>query len=467
MADSGDDRTLDAALAALAGTVPSDADDDARWARRVASRITVASPMSRRELDPIVAPPFPDGHTDPDQDFDHNAASADDHGHDAAAAADVGDVRGWEGSMSEDSRPPSSLAGLAGLTRSGPTSHDAMEGAAKGDDSGLIDLRAMNEAQAAAEKEAEAPALADLSKTTPAVPSAISGSKIAVASTAGANAAAPSPAASASAAMGASSAVAVSPKPAEKKKGAGLWIALGGLAAAAAAVAVAVVPMVTRKDEAPAAAQAPPPAAAEAKKADEKVAVADKPAPTAPAEPTAPPPTGVAPEPAPTGAAPGAKAMAGAPGGAATGTAAKKEAATAPPDPKAAAAKPTAAPTATTDPINKPSGGSLDDVLGIGKDQPSAKKVDPTEGLPDKPDALDVRSAINAKVSSASGCVKGLDGPSSVSVSFGPSGSVSGVSVTSGPAKGTGAEACIKNAFSSAKVPASKKGATGNATLVP
>lgn len=465
MSNSGDDRTLDAALAALAGTVPSDADDDARWARRVASRITAAAPMSRRELDPIVAAPFPDDHTDPDEDFDHKAAAADDHGHDAAAAADVGDVRGWEGSMSEDSRPPSSLAGLAGLTRSGPTSHDAMEGAAKGDDSGLIDLRAMNEAQAAAEQEA-APAIVDLSKTTPAVPSAISGSKIPAASTASANAAAPSSAAAmgakAAATSGAANApAAASPAAAEKKKGAGLWIALGGLAAAAA-IAVAVVPMVARKDEAPAAAQAPPPPAAAAKKADEKVAAADKPAATAPAEPMTS--AAPAPEPAPPGAAPGAKAMAGAPGGAATGTVAKKEAATS--DPKAAA-KPTAAPTATNDPINKPSGGSLDDVLGIGKDQPSAKKADPTEGLPDKPDALDVRSAINAKVSAASGCVKGLDGPSSVSVSFGPSGSVSGVSVSSGPAKGTGAEACIKNAFSSAKVPASKKGATGNATLVP
>ena len=67
----------------------------------------------------------------------------------------------------------------------------------------------------------------------------------------------------------------------------------------------------------------------------------------------------------------------------------------------------------------------------------------------------------------ASACVKGLDGPSSVSVSFAPAGSVAGVAVTSGPAKGTGAEACIKNAFSKAKVPASKKGASGNATLVP
>ncbi|MFI5302974.1 MAG: hypothetical protein ACHREM_33195, partial [Polyangiales bacterium] len=115
--------------------------------------------------------------------------------------------------------------------------------------------------------------------------------------------------------------------------------------------------------------------------------------------------------------------------------------------------------------------GGLDDMLGLGAGgTPSAKPTAaaPTgPDLPDKPDSTDIRSAINKQLGRAAGCVKGLDGPSKVTVSFGPDGSVTGVSVTSGPAKGTGAEACISTAFRGAKVPATKKGATGFATVTP
>jgi hypothetical protein len=88
-----------------------------------------------------------------------------------------------------------------------------------------------------------------------------------------------------------------------------------------------------------------------------------------------------------------------------------------------------------------------------------------TPDLPDKPEQIDIRSAVNGKVGAASACVAGLDGASKVTISFSPAGTVSGVVVTSGPAKGTGAEACIKSAFSSAKVPRSKLGGTGFTSL--
>lgn len=465
-----DDPSLDAALAALARVEPPGLDDDDRWAKRVASRVSTFSPPSRRELDPFLAPPFPDDH----QDFDRGLTDADDHGHadHAAAAADYGDARGWEGSMSEDestSRPPSSLAGLSGLTRSGPapSATDAMEGAAKGDDSGLIDLRAMNSqpepepvapAAAAAPVSAEKPAAVSLSKTAPEAPSSISASKIAIASTASANAPAAVPPSSTTATS--ASASAATPRAQQKKGGAGLFIALGGLAAAAAAAAFFVIGPGAKKDEA-STASAPAAAQQEEKKKadDDKVAVAEKPAATAP-EPQA---SAAAPVEDPA-AAPTVAAKPGAPP---TGGAGSKTALTAP-DPKAgAAAKPTAsaAPTATEAPKSAGTG-SLDEVLGIGKDQPT-KKAEPTDNLPDKPDSMDVRSAINSKLSAANACVKGLEGPSNASVTFGPSGAVSGVVITSGPAKGTGAESCVKNAFSSAKVPPSKKGASGSATLMP
>jgi hypothetical protein len=106
--------------------------------------------------------------------------------------------------------------------------------------------------------------------------------------------------------------------------------------------------------------------------------------------------------------------------------------------------------------------------LGAGGTAPPKATAAPAgPDLADRPDRTDLQSAINAKLGRAAGCVKGLDGPTKVSVNFGPDGSVTGVSVVSGPAKGTGAEACISTAFRSAKVPATKKGGSGTATLMP
>ncbi|MGZ3473866.1 MAG: hypothetical protein ACXWUG_05740 [Polyangiales bacterium] len=368
--------------------------------------------------------------------------------------------------MSEDDRPPNSLSALSGLTRSGPShSNDPIDGAAKGEDSGLIDLRAMSapapEAAAAAAEPAVAHDSGSISvreMSKPAAPTARAASEKSA------------DVAAAPAAPAVAAAAVAAPKKDEKKKGAGLWIALGGLAAAAAVAAV-VIPMSKKSDEAPSAsAQSSDKGAekADEKKKDEKVAVA----PAASAAPTAEMPAASAsaaanePDPAatvaaaPTGAYAGgsaAKAMQTTPGGMPAKAGSDKG-----PDPKA----PPPAP--SSDPIKKPAGGSLDDVLGIGKgNEPVAKKSDPNENLPDKPDSMDVRSAINGKVGAARACVKGHSEASSVSVTFGPGGSVSAVVVTSGEAKGTGAEACIKGAFSTAKVPPSKKGASGSAVLQP
>jgi len=461
-----EDPTLDAALAALAGVEPKGLEENDRWAKRIASRLSTIAPPSRRELDPILEAPFPDDHKDSGDppkagpgyvNFDGTAHAADDHAHAAVAAADFGEARGWEGSMSDDdssSHPPNSLAALSGLTRSGPASSISAieEGAAKGDDSGLIDLRAMSQPEpqtveptAAAPVSEEKPASAALlGKTAPAAPSSISASKIAIASP---PAAAVPP--SSTTATAASASAATPSRAQEKKGGTVIWLAVGGLAAAAAAAFFVVGPM-AKKDEAPTA-SAPAAAQPGEKKSDEKVAVVEKPAAT-----TVEPQASAAPTMAEEPVAPGGH------------VAAKPGAAPVPVGGKAGTpeAKATATATAATETPKSAGTGSLDEVLGIGKDQP-VKKADPTDNLPDKPDSMDVRSAINGKVSAATACVKGLEAPSNVSVTFGPAGAVSGVVVTSGPAKGTGAESCIKNAFSSAKVPASKKGATGSAALVP
>ncbi len=460
MAAREEDPKLDAALGALAGTgEPLAGDDDARWAKRIASRVSTFPAPSRRDLDPLFDAPFPDGFVDSlpqdgqngHREIDHAPIAADDHTN-AASAADFGDAHGWEGSMSDsDSRPPNSLAALSGLTRSGPASNpDAMEGAAKGDDSGLINLKAMTEPPAppeevAAAAEAAAPVSAEPAKSTKAV--APISAKVPVASTASANA----PPASSTQASAVSAPAA---QPAAKKSSAVIWLGFAGVAAAAAAAFMFVGPMARKADES-SAAKAPTPAAAEEakdKKADDEKVAANQPPPAA----TASAPVDQAADPA----------QVHAPGKPMPNVGSKTGAV----DSKALAATPTpsAKPTATgaEPPKTNPAGGSLDDVLGIGKDQPTAKKVE-TDNLPDKPESMDVRSAINSKLSGGNACVKGLDGPSNVSVTFGPTGTVSAVVVSSGPAKGTGAEACIKGAFSGAKVPASKKGATGSATLVP
>jgi hypothetical protein len=78
---------------------------------------------------------------------------------------------------------------------------------------------------------------------------------------------------------------------------------------------------------------------------------------------------------------------------------------------------------------------------------------------------MDIRSAVNLRQSAANACVAGIAGESHVTISFGPAGSVTAVVVTDGPAKGTGAEACIKRAFSTARIPSSQAGGTGYAVV--
>ncbi len=484
-----DDKGLDAALSALSNVTT---DEDDRWARRVASKLSTFAPVTRREVDPLLAAPFPDDFVD-DETLELTDASG---GHGAAFAADGVGAGGWEGSMSDEVPRSASggLTGLAGLTRSGPPSSVRSDrglalGAAEGEDSGLIDLRAVNaQAEVANDVPVSEPAESPPASSRPEAGAPLSGPAaisaptsvksgpssarsgptsvksgpavnerpIAVAPPSGLPASALNPASSVAAS---STSAAANSVPAsttgEKKKGAGLWIAFGGLAAAAA-VAFAVLPSMTKRDEPAATAAAPK---AEGDKKTETPSPVASAAPTVAASASA---NAAVPEPAVTVAAGGTAAKA-APPGAAPLAGGKK---TGPEAAPTAAPAPSAAATSTSNPITKPAGGSLDDVLGIGKDQPIEKKA-PTDNLPDKPDAMDVRSAVNSKLSAAHACVKGLEGPSSVSVTFGPAGNVSAVSVTSGPAKGTGAESCIKGAFSNAKVPPSKKGASGSAVVQP
>lgn len=370
--------------------------------------------------------------------------------------------------MSEEEAPKKNdLGALAGLTRSSlaapaPGGLGEIDGAAKADDSGRIDLRAMmGGGESSNDADGGVAAAAAAGKPDDNV---IDIGAIQRASAAPKRVSAPPVTPPVSAAPSTTGAAAMStaaaPAKPTDKKGGGLWIGLG--LAAAAAVGVGVIAFSGGKKSEETASAAKPAASAAAEKKDEKASPI---AATATAS-AVPPPA----DPAPTASASAAPdlvakndpKMAGtvaAPGG--TGNA---------PPGKAGPGAPSASakPAPTIDPIHKPSGGSLDDVLGIGKEDPTKKAVaTPDSNLPEKPDTGDIRSAVLGKQGAAQSCVKGLDGDSSVAVTFGPAGNVTAVVVTSGPAKGTGAETCIKNAFNGAKVPASKKGGTGYAKLLP
>ncbi|MBK7402265.1 MAG: hypothetical protein IPJ34_40010 [Myxococcales bacterium] len=487
----GTDPALDQLLLGLAAG--AEAPDDDAWVKRVASRagpFAGTPALSRSELDALLAAPLPD---DASGDFDpahaarddHAAHAADHHGGDwdapsIGATAETGaqsrvssaqEVRGMEESMSEEEAPKKNdLGALAGLTRSSlaapaPGGLGEIDGAAKADDSGRIDLRAMmgggessNDADggvaaaAAAGKPDDNVIDIGAIQRASAAPKRVSTAPVVEGSGTPVSAA---PSTTGAAAM---SAAAKPGKPADKKGGA-LFIGLG--LAAAAAIGVGVIAFSGGKKSEETASAAKPAASAAAEKKDEKAspiaATATASAVPQPADPAPAASASVAPE----LVAKNDPKMAGtvaAPGG--TGNAPPTKA-----GPGAASAS--AKPTATIDPIHKPSGGSLDDVLGIGKDDPSKKAVaTPDSNLPEKPDTGDIRSAVLGKQGAAQSCVKGLDGDSSVAVTFGPAGNVTAVVVTSGPAKGTGAETCIKNAFNGAKVPASKKGGTGYAKLL-
>jgi hypothetical protein len=474
---------IDALLSAF-GPPKQASEDDARWLRDVIAAVgrSDAPSAASDDLDRLLDAPFPEEHPhDDDADLAAEAAPKDE----SSTTDDLGTVERWETDMTEDPLPPptsSPFAALAGLTRTNPPSRPA-EGAAQGDDSGLIDLRAMSEPEvrpstevAVASARSESGASGNAGSNGNGGTTAANGSngnKAAVAQAAAveridtlpppvARGAAPSLAGEGGAQTGSG-----------ERKGAGLWLVLGGLAAAAAVAAV-VIPLAKKNDaqsEAPAVTAPAAPAAqdpaAQAAQAEEKKTGE---APLAAAEPNPAPAPPVAegkpaePESAAGGAPIAAKGIAGAPAGAAGGAPAGAPVAA---KGKVEPEKVEAPKAAEADPIKKPAGGSLDDVLGINKPAEAAAPKEAVADLPDRPDSMDVRSAINGKLGVAGACVKGLDGPSSVSVTFGPSGAVSAVAVTSGAAKGSGAEGCIKSAFGTAKVPASKKGASGAATLTP
>ncbi len=470
------DPTLDMALRLLQNE--NAADEDARWAKRVAAGISTwtGKTASRGELDALLASPLPDDHRDQAVNDEHLAADDLEDADAAHAVHDAGDDQatpGWD----SISHPPASgrvsaSEGLARLTRSGPnpsaSSLAATDvGAAKADDSGLIDLRGLSKSgeQAATPVAADEPApmaiVATASNVTPIAKAAASRPLVAS-----------PPVAAMSAAAAGSAPVALATKPAtpEKKKGgAAIWMIGGGLVAAAAAAFL----FVNMGNKAPEPSSAAQEKSKSAKSDDDQAASASavaKPAATVAAVPTenvaasasasVDDPPVLDPEPDPKIAvAPkypmGAKTQPGTPTAALTGTAAPTGKPT---------AKPSAEPTTAKPP---PGGGSLDDVLGINKPGPATTATAVTPDLPDKPESVDIRVAVNGKVPVANACVSGLDGPSTVSITFGPAGTVTSVSVTSGPAKGTGAESCIKSAFSSAKVGRSKLGGTGAAKLMP
>jgi hypothetical protein len=119
----------------------------------------------------------------------------------------------------------------------------------------------------------------------------------------------------------------------------------------------------------------------------------------------------------------------------------------------------------STDPATEPAeeqpkglAGAMADAVGKGDktaSEDSAKEEAPAPAagsIPLTPSQGQVQSALAAVRGAARGCVAGMEAPSRASVTFGPNGRVSGVSV-SGAASGKPAAACIQSALSSARVP--------------
>lgn len=542
------DRGLDVALAGLSRAVAQRVADDDAFARAVLQRVSESAsvdPIDAADLDELLDAPLPD-------DFD---AASRGPAADVGPAARAGDDRATSGpttaarepamSTKHDPPPPSlrdplasrpsQIEGLARLSMSGPPSVSRpAEEDRFGADSGLINLKALNEPEAEAPKETSFAAAAAAASAPVSAPSldgsAAPASKRAVAEAAPASKrAAPSaaaavappkpatgdskttpdaPVARSSRAPVPQPAAAAGPTEPKKKSGALIFATFGGVALMAAAAAVYVG--VAHKSDSPAAAvaaknesttkvalaiaqtaasasaraetttavAAPAPSASDGeevaktdgKDLDERKKEAEAPAGSATAVGGAVVATRAGDEPAmvPSKAAK-SKSAAGAQSDGDKVAAADTPAAPPPAAPTVAAAPPPAASAEGGKPSAK--SGSLDDMLGLGAGgtaptKPTAATPSGPE-LPDRPDRTDIQSAINSKLGRGAGCVKGLDGPTKVTVTFGPDGSVTGVSVISGPAKGTGAEACISTAFRSAKVPATKKGGSGNATLMP
>jgi len=84
---------------------------------------------------------------------------------------------------------------------------------------------------------------------------------------------------------------------------------------------------------------------------------------------------------------------------------------------------------------------------------PAAAPVTPAgAGVPDAPSQGAIASALAANNRAAKACVKGQEAPSRASVTFGSDGKVQTISVA-GPAVGTPAEECIKQALQKGTVP--------------
>ena len=492
------DQALDMALRLLAPAEHDPAEDD-RWSKRVAAAALAGrgSGAGASEASKLLEAPLPDDYEDEDAPEEERVKHDARHGDDAASAADEGEGDGegreWPGSISTSSStshsdpladapsaPVDPMAGLARLARSGPhptlraplpsepLDGDAI-GAAKADDSGLIDLAKMTAPPPEVAPVAASAAPDPLAVTKPQGPAAKSARAAVAAPIAIEKAPVSMPPSTTQGQTASVASPTSASRDGRKRSPVVVYLTFGGLLAAAATALFFIQP----KHDAPSSASGAQPTVAMTSSATAKdTSTAPSPAITAPtvaanaadsASAVADPAdtVAIATTTAPPGATMGGSKSAPPATATTTGTS------NAPPTKTSAAATTTVAPKPTSDPIGKPSGGSLDDVLGLGKPAPATTSTVSVPDLPDKPDNGDVRSAINSRVGAAGACVKGLDSPSKVTVSFSPAGTVAGVVVTSGPAKGTGAEACIKGAFASAKVPRSKMGATGYASLLP
>ena len=86
-----------------------------------------------------------------------------------------------------------------------------------------------------------------------------------------------------------------------------------------------------------------------------------------------------------------------------------------------------------------------------GPSEPGMVMADSRGSLPDHPSTGAVQAAVGMVMGAARACVAGQNAASRATLSFGSDGRVQSVAV-SGPAQGTGAEPCLRNALSGARV---------------
>jgi hypothetical protein len=99
----------------------------------------------------------------------------------------------------------------------------------------------------------------------------------------------------------------------------------------------------------------------------------------------------------------------------------------------------------------------------IAPEAPAARNGD----IPEVPATGAIQGALGSMRGAARSCVAGQEGPSRANLTFNSTGKVQSVSV-SGPAAGTAAEGCIRNAFSKASVgPFRKPSFSFSTTITP